>query len=420
MPSTVKILSLGISQSNFLGQLYGDLQRKFNNYTVSIDKYYDLSQGQVDYEKKIFKEYYNFDKEKVTRYQSIKSFTKLFFTKKFWEIYFFERSQGKSIKESYYFLRSFAYDKVITENYILSSRHNIYHFHYCNPNNLKYLHFFSDDIKVVCSFWGSDLMRETGVDNVFYVSKALQKADIITIQNAELAEMMYCKYGRDLQEKTKIIQFTLHSEIYNFIDDYRSNEEKISHFKIKNEIPLDKIVVAISHNAFEANNHFKIMEALKRISDTHKKEIVLLLPLGYGRSNEYILKLEEYVKSYPVETVLLHKFFGPEETALLRLSTDIMIQMPISDALSGAMTEVLYAGNHVIYGGWLPYGVLRRKGLHFDEIEDFNELPIVIENFLANKNLVKNRNEMNKIKIKSFLFPEKTTTDWNTIFEKLI
>src|SRR5690606_25004541 len=133
----------------------------------------------------IFSEYFDFSSQKVTRYQSVKSFFRLLKRKSFWNIYFFERSKGSTIRESYYVMRSYAYDKVIVDRYILKAGYNFYHFHYCNPTNLKYLHHFPDGKKVICSFWGSDLMRETGVDNVFYVSKALEKADCITVQNAE-------------------------------------------------------------------------------------------------------------------------------------------------------------------------------------------------------------------------------------------
>ena len=420
MAEIIKILSLGISQSNFLGQLYGDLQDKYENYKVGINNYYDVTKGQVPNKKDVFSEYFNFEKEKVTRFQSFTSFIELSFTKEFWEIYFFERSQGRSIKESYYFMRSFAYDKDLTEKYILTTGYDIYHFHYCNPGNLKYLHHFQTNKKVICSFWGSDLMRETGVANVFYVKKALDKASVITIQNAELAEMLYCKYGREFQNKTTIIQFTIHTKIYDFIDLLRNNIERIENFKTNYTIPHKKIVITVSHNAFAANNHFKILEVLEELPAQLISMIVVVLPLGYGRNDDYIHRLETYKESSKIELVLLHQFFGPEDTAMLRLCTDLMIQMPISDALSGAMTEVLYAGNHVVVGGWLPYGLLRRNGINYTEVEKYNELGGVIESYLNNPAFFRDTNKTNPDNIKVVLFPTKTTSDWNTLFSNLL
>lgn len=420
MAKTIKILSLGLSQSNFLSQLYGDLQNKYENYKVGVDKYHDISKGQIINKKEVFNEYFDFEKEIVTRFQSIRSFIQRSFTKEFWEIYFFERSQGRSIKETYYFLRSYAYDKVIVEQYILNADYNIYHFHYCTPERLKYIHHFPENKKIICSFWGSDLMRETGIRNVFYVKKALEKADIITIQNAELAEMLYCKYGREFKDKTKLIQFTIHTEVYNYIDAMRDDMERINFFKSYYKIPYHKKVIVVSHNASAANNHFKILQSLEILPAEIVSKILVLIPLGYGRNENYIKSLESYKKSSTLQIVMLHQFLGPEETALLRICTDIMIQMPISDALSGAMTEVLYAGKQVYVGSWLPYGLLRRNGVSFTEIESFSDIIKVVRNYFQDESYIRSKNSYNAKKIKTFLFPDKTTFDWNEIYEKLL
>lgn len=419
MSKVIKILALGLSQSNFLGQLYGDLKKSYKNYKIGVNEFYDLSKGKIEIEEKIFSAFFNFKNEKVSRLESDRSFINFSFTPLFWEIYFFERSQGKSRKETYHFLRRMAYDKVIVEKYVLKSNYDIYHFHYCSPKNLNYLHFFPKEKKVVCSFWGSDLMRETGVRNIFYVSKALEKASSITIQNKELAEMLYCKYGRELKDKTNIVQFTISTQIYNFIDLFRNNPEEIQNFKIKYGIPLDKKIITVSHNAFVANNHIDILKTMDDLPVDVKSRFAFVLPLGYGRNEEYLSKLEQFKISSSNKIFLLHQFFGPEETALLRLSTDIMVQMPVSDAMSGAMTEILYAGKQVITGSWLPYGLLRRNGVQFIEVDEFGQLPEIVENYCNNEDNFKKNNLKNAEKIKAFLFPDSTTPAWNKIFDKL-
>lgn len=52
-----------------------------------------------------------------------------------------------------------------------------------------------------------------------------------------------------------------------------------------------------------------------------------------------------------------------------------MIHVRIRDALSGMMTEVLYTGNTLIAGGWLPFVILRRNQIYFEEFEKFENLP---------------------------------------------
>ncbi|HAO07851.1 MAG TPA: hypothetical protein DCQ50_12920 [Chryseobacterium sp.] len=419
MNNTIKILALGISQSNFLNQLYGDLRKKYDHYSFAIDNFFDISRGQLKNDDSLYSNSYFFEKEKISRFESIKTFLNFSREKLFWEVFYFELSKGKTYKETYYFLRSMAYNKAIVERYILPLDFDVFHFHYCNPQNLRYLHFIPKGRKVVCSFWGSDLMRETGIDNVFYVTKALQNADVITVQNHELAEMLYCKYGREQAKKTKIIQFTIHTEIYDKIDELRNNQEKINDFKLKYHLPVNKTIIAVSHNAFRGNQLLEILTELEKLSKPVKDRISVLLHLGYGREKKYLDELSQFISESDLNIVEIHSYFGPEEMALLRLSTDIMIQMPISDALSGAMTEILYAGKQVYAGAWLPYGILRRNGVSFFEIDEHKKIPQSIEDYFSRRESLINQNKFNPDKIKNFLFPDKTTADWNQLFHHL-
>jgi len=57
--------------------------------------------------------------------------------------------------------------------------------------------------------------------------------------------------------------------------------------------------------------------------------------------------------------------------------------MPISDALSGTMLELLYASNIVITGTWLPYKTFINAGLKYHEVSDFSELSTVFDSILS-------------------------------------
>lgn len=412
-----RILLLGISQTNFLSQLYGELIKKVPTISVDIDGYYDVSKGAVQFNS-IFDKHYDFKKIRLGRVALYKAFFSFMLTPFFWEIFFFELSQKKKIGSVIKILFSYAWTKATVEKEVLPLQHNIYHFHFCTPENLKFLHFFPSTTFTICSFWGSDLMRLTGVENVFYVRRALLKAKTITIQNVELAEMMYCKYGRDLAPKTQIAQFTINTEIYDAIDIYRNSLQAVTAFKKEQGIPLDKIVVGIAHNAFRENNHLLILKALQNCPPALLEKLVFLLPLGYGRNDVYLKELNDFIaQQKELQCIQLHSFFGPNETALLRLSTDLMIQIPVSDALSAAMTEVLYASNDVIVGAWLPYGILRRHEIQMYEAESFSELPTVIEAYLQKRSIYKQDANDHPQKIRSFLFPDTTTDQWLKIFD---
>jgi hypothetical protein len=414
-----KILALGISQSNFLNQLYGDLIKKDRSFSVDIDGYFDIS-GKVN-ENTIYSRHLNLKKTKIGKSQLYKSLFSFARTSLFWEIVFFELSQKTSVRSIKKIAFSYAWSKAIVETQILNKGYDICHFHFCTPENLKFLHFFPKDINTVCSFWGSDLLRITGTANVFYVSKALSRATAITIQSRELAETLYCKYGRELSDRTKIVQFTIHTGIYEKIDLYRDDSKALNNFKRQNNIPLDRKIICISHNAYEANNHLSIIEGILNLPKDCKDQIAIVLPLAYGREKKYLATLDAYINGIQdIPVIKLETFLDPTQAALLRLSSEVMVQMPISDALSGAMTEVLYAGNHVIAGSWLPYGILRRQGVHFDEADTFAGITPVLLQYLQRPENYRQINKDNALKIKSFLFPEKTTSDWRDIFNSLV
>ena len=407
-----KILVLGIGQSNFLNQLYENLVIANSSFVIDIDGYRDISKGKnVSFQ---YNNYFDFKNVRIRKIALLRSAFQLLLRDIFWKIVFFEMTQGLTFKKFIDLIKDYSRIKYVAENLINSKSYQVFHFHFCTPENLKYLYFLSKNAKSICSFWGSDLLRMTGVANVFYVELALQKASVITVQTRELAEILFCKYGRCFTKKTQCLPFTISTKIYDSIDQYKSEYKIVEGFKVKYNIPIDKKVIAISHNAFKENNHIEVLEELRKLPDFIKKEIIIVLPLSYGGNDKYIEELKS-ITIEDIKIVLILDYLDSEETALLRLSTDIMIQMPISDALSGTMTEVLYAGNKVIAGSWLPYGLLRRNGIVFFEINSFSDLVPAIIGVLSST-----QTNNNDLIIKSLLFPNTTTPLWNNLFKNLL
>lgn len=419
MKNNRRILVLGIGQSNFLIQLYRDILLKDVRYCVDIDKFFDISKGQVA-NNSPFKKHYNFHKIKVSFPRSVLNFLNFVTHSFFWEIFFFELGQKVHPKIIFKSLLAYSKAKYIVEKNITPLGYHIFHFHYCTPEHLIYLHFLPKESNIICSFWGSDLMRITGVSNVFYVSRALRKATKITIQSNELAQTLAIKYGRELHSKIVVNQFTINTDIYEQIDAFASNQESIKAFKLKFSIPLDKIVITVSHNAFSANNHIQILQCLLKVNHSCKSRCIFILPMAYGGNQAYIEEVITYCKEQKdLDTLILSTYFDADHTAMLRLSTDLMIQMPISDALSGAMTEVLYAGNSVIAASWLPYGILRNYQIPLIEAFDFDQLPQLVDNFCNNIEAFRAQNKDNARKIKRFLFPDTTTSQWLSLFNQI-
>lgn len=415
-----KVLILGIGQSNFLNQLYSGVNKESSDFEFSINNYHHFGDRTQEVQELPYNDFHHFNEQPVSTFQLL--FSLLHFSRKkiFWEMLFFELSQKKSMKQLFNHFHKLSEARYRVLHFVLPLKYDVYHFHFCVPDNLLFLYFIPKKSKVICSFWGSDLMRYTGVSNVFYVEMALKNSTRITVQTNELAEYLFCKYGRKFKKKTREVRFTLDPQTLNEITDKKNNEKEIIDFKKANGIPLNKIIILLGHNAFSENNHIKIFNAVKKLEKELLGKACFIFHLSYGGNNEYLDELKNLIQiNEHVGTRILTEFYGPREMALFRLSTDIMVHMPITDALSASMTEVLFTGNIVVAGSWLPYNILRRNGIKFIECENFGNLTNVLEYALLNMDVLKNNNFENSHAIRELLFPECTTPEWIKIFKEV-
>ena len=238
------------------------------------------------------------------------------------------------------------------------------------------------DVRVVCSFWGSDLLRRHGTLDHHALRATLDRADAITIQTLELAEIMYAKFGRDLKAKTRIIRFPNSTEIRDAIDACRGDEDTRTGFLLGMDLAPDAPVIVVGHNGHPMNNHRAILEVILPVLDRRPTPVNLILPFTYGGTPEYMSELRRIVGDRP-RVRFLTEFLSPEDLARLRVVTDVYIHMPETDAMSGALTESMYAGARAITGAWLPYGLYRRAaGVDLLECASFNDLPTHLERAL--------------------------------------
>jgi len=418
-----KILILGIGQSNFLNQLYGEILKENDSYDFNIDTLTHLPNDKHNRSNEVFQEVLDFNQylPQISKWQKINIFVNAIKKTFYKEAFLFELNQKKSIKSTIKNCKRLALKEYVYLNHIEPKNFDVLHFHFCVSSNLEYLHFIKKSTKVICSFWGSDLFRVSDIYNNYYVSKALNNANLITVQSPEMGLLVKAKYGMNLNDKIRDIRFTLSKDIYEFIDLYRNNTKVLDEFKAKYNLKKENFLIALGHNAFKENNHIKMIESLNGLSEEYKNKITLILHLSYGGNKEYIDNLKKVIQQIKdLDIKIIEDFLGPQEISKLRLITDIMVQAPISDALSGAMTEVLYANNKVIVGGWLPYGILRRNHIQFEEFDYFRELPLKLIESLKVENFKVTTGNKNQINIEKFLFPVKTSNDWIKLFNTLI
>lgn len=415
------ILSLGLSQSNFLIQLYSEIKKIDNSFVFDVDDFQDISKGAIANEITIFENQHHFFSTKYSTKKLMTAFFSIIFKPFFWRVLFYEIGKVKTIKAYRGVIKGQLRNKHIVDKLISPMNHDILHFHYCTPFNLRFVHYLPKKTKVVCSFWGSDLYRVVGKKREFYVSKALNRANAITIQTQEMGVDLMNKFGAHLEPKITYAQFALEPRIYELMDYYSERKEDVSSFKTQLGIPLENQIIAIGYNASSSFNH---MECLKAIADLPKellRKTTIVLSLTYQRDEHYVASLKRNVESLKdIHTVLLHDFLAHDDIAKLRLLTDIQIQMPVSDALSGSVTEVLYAGNVVIAADWLPYAIFKRKGVTLDMVSDFKGLAILLPEIIKNLNTYKERNSNNASAIRNHFFPNETSKAWIEMYHKLL
>jgi hypothetical protein len=418
MSRKYRVLILGIGQSNFLDQLYGKIKDmdEDDSFKFAINSYDDFSKGITENPNKPYKEYFKFELRNLNRKEFRNTIIKLVFQKIFWTTIYFGIKENLSFKGLKNSIGNLIKVKHFVEQTIVPLQFDVVHVHFCIPEYLLPIYFLKNRVKTICSFWGSDLLRINDSKDIFYQKFFLNKAELITVQTPEMARISYEKISKSLKSKTRCLKFTLSQDIFDNIDRFREDKEMLKKFKEKIGMPSNKIIVSIGHNGFPENNHLKIIDELSKLKDHQLQNFYFFIHASYGANTEYIEKLKEIGF---LNIKLITDFFGPIEMAKLRLITDLLIQMPTTDALSAAMTEVLYSDNSVVSASWLPYEEFKRKGVFHFEVNTFADLPQFLNEFRRNKHrqyLQTNNPE----KIKQFFFPDVTTPEWIKLYKDIL
>ena len=373
MNNIVKIISLGNNQANWVANLYTAIIKKDGSFTYDADNYYSINENQNS--KIPFKNTYSLKNEYSHSKYGLNYFF-LFLSKNFWKEYRFIKTIGtKKQKKNFISL----YFKGYLSNKIFFKKNNydIYHFHFLKFEYLFQLFFLPQNKKIICSFWGSDLFRSNGIIQYYFQQKALKRANIITVQNEEMAEVVLAKFGRELKPKIKQLLFPLETTLFDTLDSYRFDTDKIIQFKkeILN-IPSTHKVVAIGHNANRLNNHLSILQHLNNLSNELKEETVFVFLMTYGEQNKniYANELLNMCKRNNLQHHFFSEYLSITDLALLKLSTDVFVHLPDSDAMSGSLIEAAYAGNNIITGTWLPYSKFKKSGIQYSTISKYDDL----------------------------------------------
>ena len=291
----------------------------------------------------------------------------------------------------------------------LSEPFDLVHVHYLKHSNLKLASNF-DARKTLLSFWGSDLLQDEGDEARALKIELMEKINLITVQNEDLAQIIALKYGWKFKSKIRTNLFLPNSEVLKSIAD-SSKEEARAFLNQFGEIENQKKVIVTGYNPNPQSQQLEILKQLQQVSESEfSKKHHFLFTFIYSKGGQRE-EMIETVKAMGCSFSIVDRYLSDHEMGLLRKATDIYLHFPQTDAFSTSLLEHLYAQNTVVTGSWLPYGKHRVNEIFFREIESIDEL--------SNEHLLESeKSQLNTEKINALIAKEKTAETWLKIYSE--
>lgn len=359
------IFLYGLIQVNILGPLYKGIEL-FSNEKIVAKSYYFRVFSEKDYYQDIFREIESTPFIIASKGSFYKHLLLFLSHSSIWYIYLKLRKTKDKKRLIPYLKEMFEIYKKAQS--LKGIEHiDFYHLHFLRYTTvLPFL--FIKDKPVLMSFWGSDLLRNTDPIEDIYRGYAFKNATTITIQNKQLATMVSERFKVVSPKKIKVVKFLPDETFIEIIK---------RHALEKPRVHTDEYHVMVGHNGSVENQHIEILKAIATVQ-TEKKIIIHLL-LSYALLDDYHQVLLEAIKDYRFPVEIQYEYLSQEALMEYRSQMDLLIFAPISDAMSGTVTEALYLGSKVIAGSWLPYNDYNHINCNLYFFDTFKQLTQCIE-----------------------------------------
>ncbi|MCK0097482.1 hypothetical protein MWU60_18035 [Yoonia sp. F2084L] len=207
--------------------------------------------------------------------------------------------------------------------------------------------------RVVGLAYGSDVLRRKKSFD-FLLRVGFRRIDVIAATNDNVLNALLSDFPFLTKCSPKIIRFGL-----SVFDEILKIDE-ITPSKAKSMLGFDreKDLVCLGYSASPGQRQMDLLEFFETHLDQFEN-LTFVVPIQYGSNSisSAIKKKCELInlKTGRAQFFALEEFHGPEKSALMRRATDVLINHSVSDAFSGTVQEVVYAGNLVLSGDHLPY-----------------------------------------------------------------
>ncbi len=269
--------------------------------------------------------------------------------------------------------------RTLEKNYCFDKNRDIINIQFVTRNIFVLVPWIKKNFKkVVCSYWGSDLL-DPAKFSVYMNKRILNIANVITVETNEMESIFNRVYKNRYKNEVKQVRFGL-TELDEI--DIVTEDDK-NEYKDKNAITRNKKNVVIGYNRLPAQRHKQVLESLFK-TNINRDVLCIIIPWTYGGDyDEYKKELVRLLEKEKFEYHFIENRLSYREVAILRSISDIMVHVRETDSLSASMLETLYAGNHVIAGDWFPYEDLYKMGIHMDSVCKPEETGEKIERLLS-------------------------------------
>ncbi len=214
--------------------------------------------------------------------------------------------------------------------------------------------------------FGSDLLRCKPYFKR-YAKFLIDEADVIATVGPSTINCLDAVFHADTH---KIRNWDIGAESIDYYDDYiKQNIDAKSRFGLDNNY-----VITCGYNGYPGQNHFKIINEIKKIKDKLPSNYTLLFLLAYGCDRTYISIIKQTCENEGLNYMILDQFFEGDDLISTRFATDVFIHAQPTDNCSNSIYEFLLSGAKMLNGGWIRYPHLEIKEIPYFIYNSFDEL----------------------------------------------
>ena len=257
--------------------------------------------------------------------------------------------------------------------------------------------FIEERSKIVTSFWGSDLLKEKENQDTL-IKHWINRSEKVTLHSDEMEKILLNKFQKVDAPIVQLL-FPLESQVFDDID-------------LAIKTPSDKITIGIGYNAGELYMHLDCLDEINKLSPYLKSKIHLLFLFHYRKDPRYTAQVIAKADTIKVSYSIISDKMENQELVQVRKDTDILLMVPTHDAFSATVSEILYAGNIVICGDWLPYSRYKKNEVYLEYISSINEISERLNYVVSNYEVLNEKAKTNKPKIMKTLEIDENCEKW--------